>query len=487
MARLYSLALDTLAGGAVLALAALPPAVAIADYRVSGHAVAYESPAGYGEACIALDPVPGGAYTAADRAAEAALCAIDFYGGAHALCPKTFSTSPGTLIYDLGGGPHAGRVDEFEQARCATGHVERSGTNGAPVSYKMTMNAEGTSATFAPASWLYYHLSRYFASAVHVPVSVYRSMDRQAHFDRVVQRALAAAAGGGSSEMNRRGWRLLAEGARDPSAYRPTSELYTPDGGIFGALLRQEGRRYGPEINGTRKSGWGAGQNRDFQETAPYLALRHDGPLAEAIARGIEQADRDPELRQAMGATPSPVQMVFWMQELTEIVLLDYILSQQDRIGNIDYRSYWYWVEGGEAAHLPATGSEPPERIADRDPVLIRRTHLNDNDAAGRIPYGNFAKTTGMLEKLRHLAPQTYTRLLALAADFEEQGELYRWLSGTFGLSDRQIAQIVTNTRMAAEILHDSCVHGRVRFSLDPEAMLIHGATDETAVACHDN
>ena len=471
-----------LRGAAVLIVSV--PVTAVA---VTGERVAFESPRGLTEACVALTPVPGGMYSDADRSEEASLCAIDFYSGDYALCPKTFSTSPGTLIYPLSGGPYAGRAAEFEAGHCVAGHIELKGVAASPVSFKMTMNAPDTSATFAPAAWLYYHLSRYFRTDVYVPVSVYRSMDRKTHLERVSKRGLEASGRGGSSAMNRAGWRRLVAGDQDPDTYRPSAELYTPDGAIFGALLQPSGRRYGAELNGTRRSGWGAGQNRDFQETAPFLALRHDAPLAQAIEHGTQTAARDPELRKAMGDTPSSVQMVFWMKELTEIVILDYILSQQDRIGNIDYRNFWYWHQDGEARRLPAVDGTPPARIAAHDPVLLRRTYLNDNDAGGRVPYANFAKTTGMLEKLRHISPETYSRLLALATDFEEQGELYSWLQETFGLSDQQFDQIVTNTRLAAETLHDSCVHGRLRFSLDPEEMLIHGSTDETEIACHDN
>ena len=37
--------------------------------------------------------------------------------------------------------------------------------------------------------------------------------------------------------------------------------------------------------------------------------------------------------------------MMFWMTELSEICLLDYIFSQQDRPGNIDYRWVWYYLD----------------------------------------------------------------------------------------------------------------------------------------------
>jgi hypothetical protein len=49
-------------------------------------------------------------------------------------------------------------------------------------------------------------------------------------------------------------------------------------------MLRSTGNRYNSEFNGTRASGWGEGQNYDFQATAPFLALRSQKPLAEAVS-----------------------------------------------------------------------------------------------------------------------------------------------------------------------------------------------------------
>ena len=461
------------------------PGALLAAGGVDGEAVVHEAPGGMQETCVAIEPVPGGNYKNADRAQEQALCAIDFYAGDHALCPKTFSTSPGTLIYPLAGGSYAGRAEAFEAEHCAEKRIVRSGVTGEPVSFKMTMNGPDTSATFAPASLLYYHFARYFDTYVDVPASVWRSMDRQAHFERVVRRGVEVSSGDGSSAMNRSGWETLARGARDPATYRPTAELYT-DGNqqIFGILLQEEGRRYGAEINGTRRSGWGAGQNRDFQETAPFLALRHDGPLLEAIAKGIDKAMQDPDLRKAMGSDPTTAQMSFWMVELTEIVLLDFIFSQQDRVGNIDYVDYWYWAQEGVVQRRRATGHTPPNELAGYRPEKIRRSIINDNDAGGRVPYVNYAKKTEMLNKLRHLRPETYRRLQRMVADFKQDGPLHKWLATSFGISDRQVRQIVENATTAEQILGAACRSGQLRFSLDPHAILLHGTAQDEDVPC---
>ena len=450
-----------------------------------GTGTTYVSPNGLKEQCLALNRMPGGVYTEADGISEQAFCDIDFYSGLYALCPKVFSTSPGTLVYEISRGPFAGKADAFEAEQCATGSPLKRGAVGEPVSFKTTMNDSHTSATFATASLLYYHFSRYFNADVHVPVSVYRSMDKTAHLERVTRRGVALSAQRRGGAMNHAGWQAMAAAQERPDAYAATAELFTPDRQqIFGVLLHPHGDRYSAEFNGTRRSGWGEGQNRDFQDTAPFQALRAELPLLEAIDHGIHQASADPALRQAMRHGVSPEQMVFWMKELTEITLLDYIFSQQDRIGNIDYLNYWYWVDGGEVQREPASGGQVPEKLAAKHPIKLRRTQLNDNDAGGRVPYANFTKKTGMLERIRHYGADTYRRLLQLDQDFADEGELFHYVRASFGLSDAQFQQIVDNTRKAAAILRGTCRAGKLRFDLDPEVFLATGQVTEVQLDC---
>jgi len=451
----------------------------------SGTVVSYTSPGGVDEHCIILDRMPEAVYSDADKAREQAFCSIDFYAGSHALCPKVFSTSPGTLVYDISRGPFAGKPDAFEAQQCATSSPVKRGALGEPVSYKMTMNDADTSATFATASLLYYHFSRFFDTDIHVPVSVYRSMDKDVHLARVTQRGVEVSARRKGGAMNHAGWEIIQAAEKNPASYHPTHELFTPDRKqVHGILLHPHGDRYNAEINGTRKSGWGKGQNRDFQETAPFLALRSAQPLQAAIDEGIHEAAGNTTLRQAMQHGVSSEQMVFWMQEITELTLLDYIFSQQDRIGNIDYLSYWYWVDNGEIKRMPASSSAVPGEIATHHPVKLRRTQLNDNDAGGRRSYANFTKKTGMIETIRHYNPDTYRRLMQLAADFEIRGKLYSYVHNSFGLSDKQFEQVLNNTRLVAGILRDTCRAGKLRFDLDPAAYLATGEANEHKIDC---
>ncbi|WP_170526142.1 hypothetical protein [Ruegeria arenilitoris] len=468
-------------------LALIAPTALWASDDVRGEATTFASHNGVTERCIRIEKVPTGEYKNSDLEEETAYCEIDFYAPEIAICPKTWSTSPGMAVYDISEGPYVGNRSEFERNACKEGKSAKELAKGRVAKFKSTMNQKGTSGTFSTSSLLYYHFSRYFDATVKVPVAVWRSMDAQAHLTEVAEPGLAISGGSHGGRMNHEGWRVFVAADADPNSYQPTDELFTADRTqIYGVLLDSPGHRYGSEINGTRKSGWGKGQNRDFQETPAFLALRSSKPLPEAIAEGVREGRKDRQINKDLGPEVSDQQMAFWMQELTEIVLLDFIFSQQDRVGNIDFTPYWYWVEDGKLKHKKTKHHQPNDGDVPADAILIRRSNLNDNDAGGRVEYANFAKSTQMLEKMRHFSPNTYRRLVALNSDLQTQGPVYGWLSQSFGLSDRQIAQVVKNTALATSILKSNCAKGDLVFDLDPVTFFLNKNTEAEGLDCND-
>jgi hypothetical protein len=442
----------------------------VSSMPFAAQATTYATPNGLTEECRVLPQVPGGNYDKDDGEEEGLLCSLDIYDTAKiAICPKTWSTSPGTMIYDIS---ESGLTQaEYEaQEKCGgskKGHEKIT-------KFKPTMNQKGTSGTFSPASMLYYHFSRYFDTTVKVPVSVYRTIDAKEHFSRVTEKAHTKAMGKG--DKNRAGWKWLYEAEQDPNRYQPKDELFTDgDRQIFGQLGDGGGERYGAEIQGIQ-SVWGKKQNEEFQETPAFLALRSEKPFKEAIAEGLEKGLKDGKIRRAMGPGASEFQMGIWMKELSEIVILDYIFNQQDRIGNIDFKWYYYWIDAEgkvksekldeDTARASMAQVKYPKDVEGHPTTLVQRTRINDNDAGGKVEYTNFTKTTKMLEGLRHINQATYDKLVALDADFQAQGELYQYLSANFTLKPDQIAQIVSNTHEAVGILKATVDAGKMQFDL---------------------
>ena len=151
----------------------------------SGTITPYVSANGVSEQCIELAPMPKAHYSKKDGETQAAYCSIDF--SKVALCPKLWSTSPGTIIFDIDVDKFGGDYTLFERQQCAKGHHAKEAAIDKLASFKLSVTYKTTSATYAPSSWTYYHLSRYFKTGVHVPVAVYRSLDKQVHLERVVK------------------------------------------------------------------------------------------------------------------------------------------------------------------------------------------------------------------------------------------------------------------------------------------------------------
>jgi len=437
--------------------------------KVMGNTSEFTSPRGIKEQCIALKHIPGGVYSEKDHQIETNYCLMDIYSNT-GMCPKTWSTSPGTMFYKLNSTQYSA-IKQFEFSSC---HNQRKIPIKA-IAFKNTINMKDTSGTFSTSSLLYYHFSRYLNTQIKVPVAVYRSLDKNIHRSRVTHRGLAYTHKG----LIHNAWKDMMLVEDNPAAYHPVSELFTADQQqIYGVLLRSTGKRYSAVMNGSRQSGWGQGQNRDFTETPAFLALRSHKPLKHAIPEAITKARRNHILSKAMGHDLSKEQVAFWMQDITEITLLDYIFSQQDRIGNIDYTKLWISSDKGQLQrHMNKPASVQKQ-------LQIKQTHLNDNDAGGRYSYSNFTKTTGMLEKIVHYNTETYQKLMHLDKDFSQHGQLYQYLSETFGLSNKQKGMIVKNTQMAAEILRKHCRSGQLVFDLNPGQFFLHGFVKPFKQAC---
>ena len=460
------------------------------------------TPTAYGkEQCFVLNRFgddSGAHYRSKDADKEKALCGIAFDSEQIGLCPKTWSTSPGTEIYDISNSQYKGKPTVFEAEYCPKQRALKGKVEGVDklAAYKQSVNGQfkqSTSATFSQASPLYYHFSRYLGTTVDVPVAVIRTMDAQEHLRRVASRGPAMAQG----KMILAGWNVVVSAEKNPSGYIPVNEFYYQDpknGLLYGTMLKGPGARYGPEFNGNI-SGKGYTQQYVFiQQTPAFLALATQKDFADAANLGAASSKKDPVVAKALGASVSNQQMMFWMQELSEILILDYIFNQQDRPGNIDYLWEWYYVtEGGEVKSVRVSSEAPRPSMASipmPDEVknssrhyLIQKTQINDNDAGGRR-YANFTKQFGLLGKIRHLNAGTYQQLVRMAKDFQAKGPLYNYLLNTFYLSPAYVDGIAQNTEQAAGILQGICKAGSMRFDLNSEGYLKTQTVEEPHVDC---
>jgi hypothetical protein len=452
-----------------------------------GQVFSFLSPEGLTEQCIKTEQMPGAVYSAKDLKQETKLCGLNLYSAQIALCAKTWGTSPALVIIPNTTGMLA---EDFEAKNCLKGD-EPKGTEipaEKAAKIKFSMNDATTSATYSRASFLYYHLSRYFEVSIDVPVSVYRSMDKNVHYERITSKVID------NGKKNGAAWKIFSQAEKDPMSYKPASELFTDDRKqIFGALLDGGGDKYTTDFNGLR-SKWGLTQTKEFMDTAPFQALRSHLELKDAIVMGEKLARSNEVMNKDLGKVISSQQMITWMKELSEITLLDHILNQQDRVGNIHYKWHWQWVQDGEVKTLKADLKDqprpnvigkvsPPAEIASYFPILVQKTRLVDNDAGVRTNYKNFGKIAGHLASLRHFNAKIYQKLMALDRDIKAKGAIYNYVVNTFNLTKEEVALLATNTADAASILRNSCKAGQLKFDLKPEKFMLGQNTLES-ISC---
>jgi hypothetical protein len=447
----------------------------------AGEVVRCTAPGGMEERCDVPARMPGAADRDADLRDERAFGAIDLHGRMHATCPKHFSTSAGTLVYDFASGPCGGNAAGFERNVCRRGHGVENEAGDEPVSFKMSVHTPETSTTFANSALIDDHFARCFDAAEHNPPAAMRTVDRQA---RVANPGGSLSAGRRGLKQNHAARNALTRAERDPQSYSPADELFTTDRSqVYGVLPHPRDRRCGEEVNGSRESGWGDGQSRDFQQTAPFVALATDAPLVDAMTEAIALS----LMGSAIPADSRTRQPIFRMREVAEVTLPDFIFGQQDRIGNIDDLAFWSWNAGSEPRRAPAAGRHPPDDTARRAPKLIRRTEPGDNDAGVRTTDINSTPRTGMLERLRHGTAGAYRRLIAPHRDFGSGGPLHEYVRSTSVPTDAEFARIVADTRQSAANQRESCRAGRLRFDLEPEMLLLEGEVTPTKVYCDNH
>jgi len=442
----------------------------------------------------------GAKYRSTDSKQEEALCDIDFNSSHIGMCPKTWSTSPGSVIYDIQKSKYNETPSAFEAEYCPKQRLLKGKIDGVDkiASFKQSVNGQfnqSTSATFSQASPLYYHFSRYFNMTVDIPVAVMRTMDAKAHLNRVASKGPKTAQG----RMNLAGWNVVKSAEENPSGYHPVNEFYygvITDGLLYGTLLKGHGERYGAEFNGNITGKGYSQQYLFFQQTPTFYALMSPKGFLDAMSLGITLSKKDPVVAKALNTGVSAEQMMFWMKEMSEISILDYIFSQQDRPGNIDYVWVWYYVNSQGELKSKRSDSElgrprmesiqVPEEVKNNSKYfLIQKTQLNDNDAGGR-KYTNFTKKFSLLEKIRHLNVVTYRQLIHLANDFQAKGELYNYLRDTFYISNSYTDTIAQNTIQAAQILKGICKSGAMKFDLDPETYLVTHKVEQLQVDCEN-
>ena len=387
------------------------------------------APNGTVELAIRSMPFPGHSdiYSKKDVEKEKELTEIDFYNGKTkegldiVPIPKTYSTSPGINIHAVNLPAGMGRLDY------AKGHTGKSHSSDDKIiaKYKQTIP---THFTYSPSILGYYHLSR-FLDTGHVEPAIVRTMDVAAH-KPLADLGKAKAIG----SNNRKQWTELR--ALDDAHSNP--HLYTDDGKqLCGALqANPTGEESYPHLS-------------DLGGAAAFAASAEFGRVTNSSPLKLDCKDDSGKLNQVA------VQQVVQIKDLSDMVLMDFIMSQADRFsGNMHSQKIYVWIENGVLKHKAkksdsAKAAEQGTQIPP-EAVLINRMIMKDNDAG--LISGNSAKSYHLLEKVSHMDLKTYNRLLDLQKELQKP-EIAQWYQTELLFTQADFNTVKNNVDQAVGIL----------------------------------
>lgn len=390
-----------------------------------------------------------------------------------AVCPKLNSTNPGTNFIKI---PKGWSRERTEATLCEK-ESKLSSANQDLLDVEAKFKSSIT-CSYTPSALAGYHVSRLLGNVGRVPVAVLRTMDREHHM-AVVEKAESTL--GRTKEIISIAWQQFEKADIAAGSGQSNPKIYT-DGGalLYGGLQKNlKGEEKYTEI-----SGGGSYDTRyeRFIVQPPFKRVADERSLDQAII-GKSLAETYPTLNQ--------------MKDVSDMVLFDVLLSQDDRIGNIHYKVEVREVPPAGGAPVARKMSETEEAELDSmlksarstkvteaqlvqlskrlfpngNALLVRAMYLKDNDCGVDVDKReNKMRSVKALEKVRHMSGETYTRFLRFADDvisdrfksFAAETLLYRtkdYEGGSKSLKE--------NVKFALKTLKENCRSGALKLDLD--------------------
>ncbi|MGZ3770746.1 MAG: hypothetical protein ACXVCR_14685, partial [Bdellovibrio sp.] len=405
-------------------------ALNLADLRGDSR-TNYQSPTGTQEFCVIPKKISGGQYDPDDLKKETTLCGYDFYTNI-GVCPKLLSTNPATLLI----APTAQYGKEaIDSSNCDLKQMNLS----TAAKFKQSV-----SCSYTPAILSYYQLSRLLGNIGRVPPAVVRTMDIKTH-SRLTDKAISLLPN--PEHPTRISWNTFSRVHQTPQLYPSVVDQSLTQ--IYGALAD------------------------NIKKEEQYFEVSGVGPYENRYERFLKQkpfhmVSNWQSVRQLIGSSQftNVAQTVVQMKDVSDMILLDTLLNQQDRIGNIHYKFYWYsinpqtntvertksdakWVNG-----IIKVPDEETRAMNGKQAVLLKEMVLKDNDCG--VIKSNMMRKFNVLEKVRHMSYNTYRRFLTFAQALREPS-MQNYFKEEMLFTNEDLAGLMDNTMKAKQILLQKC------------------------------
>ena len=391
------------------------------------------------EVCVVPRHFGDVGYFDQDVQTEELLCAIDVNSNA-AVCPKLNSTNPGLDMYSL---PQNFTFKQVEAGRCKTTGAKKI------AKYKLS-----TSCSYTPSILGYYHLSRILGGIANVPPSVLRTFDLQNHI-ALGRTALAETA---PNTLIHQTWAsLMAQLTAGANASKRDLLLTEDLTQSYGAL----------SLNPTQENFYQEFFSGGANNVARAVNFRDKNPIVAMLAHSAD-------INTLVGRTftVENVQKMVQLRDAADLIVIDTIMNQQDRFGNIHYIEKYYYhdtkdLNADGSAKLKSSRKLTPEEVTQLGAIQVKEMMLKDNDCG--VVKQNVAKQAGLADRIAHIDPSTYHHVLQLDA-IADSAETRQFFLQELVFTPNDYTSVRKNLKDLAAKLHQACSQGKLRPDLDLQA-----------------
>ncbi|MCO5144425.1 MAG: hypothetical protein M9962_15205 [Oligoflexia bacterium] len=396
-------------------------------YERGESLVWFNIPGKASEVCVIPKHLPGAKFSKKDLKREQELCSLEV-GVNIAACPKINSSNPGVDFYLP---PKGMSLEELTRKDCQVEGAKKE------AKYKLS-----TSCSYTPSIVAYYHLSRILGDVANVPPVVLRTMDLDRHIV-LGRRALEITKSG--SLINQT-WSGLYSALVAGSGSKRKDLLFTDNfDQSYGALSRN------PKGEEFYKEMFNGGTNREETFKAKNVIYRALTNPATKVGTEFNQKN---------------VQSMQQLKDAGEMIILDTILGQQDRFGNIHAEIKYFYLENKDGKISVESNDkldEIPEQYRSMA-VKAKELVLKDNDCG--VAKEHRVKAAGLHKEISHIDPKTYKRVLELnkVADSEETK---RYFTKGMLFTEADWKKVRQNLSEVAALLQDRCRAGKLKLDLN--------------------
>ncbi len=424
---------------------------------IKGALTEHLSLSGKKEICSIANKQNAKFYSQDDLESEKKLCDIDFYN-TQAICPKMQSTNPGVEILDFI--PGKTRIESMNYCQNRPQNFE-----------KIAKFKSSVSCSYTPSILAYYHMSR-ILKAGRVPVAVLRTMDVKEHLS-VAQKGFSMVPAGSVIQQTWKSFVNVDLNLNNNDVLDEKREF------VYGALVEnpKSEEKY-TEMNLFKNY---ETRYESFFQLKPYLNVSSPKPILELAIDSLAS---------------NVVSLIVQMKDVSDMVLLDTLFTQQDRIGNIHYKGKWYFIKKDdkginkiieEKSKATFQFNTKTWNIPEAEKVhlttggfLVKEMILKDNDCGVNVnKYENKMRQNNAIENLKHMSPRTYKKFMAFYKVARLPDSL-NWYSQEWLMTNADIGltqpinkkSFLANLDRAKTVLLQNCKSGALKLDLDVEGYL---------------